>query len=818
MMRSPRFLRSAVCLFSVFLAKGASTQDLPIDGLALWLDASDLDGDGNEDDIAVGEPITEWVDKIEGLTFTNADEASRPIYDELVGEPAEGASGVFFDGTKSLAATDLADATFLTDAGEAFVVFESTFSGEGYLLSVDGGGFVAFVTFPDQDLGFVVQDTTAGNNYIGDNTFRSNNGRSHLASVSTDGFAWEFFASGVGPNPTGGLVGVNTGGWFGDTGAPIAVTLGSFTDGDGVPDPGGCCEFQGRIAEILVYDHVLDPAERAEVLAYMADRYGFEPPVCATPAGLTATSVEGFIELDWDDSPEDIDGFNVWRSATPGAPYDKINDALLTESDYLDDDVAIGDVFYYVVTCVSGGQEGGPSNEVIGTVADPCEDAILDGAPDVDGLRFWLDGSDIDADPATDNPPVGEPVTDWIDKICGIALSQVDSFYQPVVSELGENGAGSVLFDDDFLIALDVSPAWFDDPAGSIVVVYTQTNAGEAYGFEVADPATQGFISTVMFADQNGGFGMQSWRIDGTNNYVFDTTPTADGARHATIVNADGAIWDFYTDGAFDPGATGSLAGNNVGNWYGLLPNPSYISLGQYADGLAAPQTYDHKGHFAEILIFDHPLDSDERDEIWDYIDEKYGGEAQPCPAPSGLVATPAEIEIALDWNDVDCPNLEGYNVYRAEASGGPYQKLHTNPMADSTLTDEDISFDVTYYYVVTAVGAGGESGSSNEASAVVESDDEPIFHRGDADDSGALDLTDGVQILNWLFRGSGEPPCLDAADADNSGVADLTDAIRILNYLFIGGPAPVDPGPPGEGPCGTDDDGALGCVSYTSC
>ena len=33
------------------------------------------------------------------------------------------------------------------------------------------------------------------------------------------------------------------------------------------------------------------------------------------------------------------------------------------------------------------------------------------------GLRFWLDASDIDADPVTANPGEGEPIDQWIDKV-----------------------------------------------------------------------------------------------------------------------------------------------------------------------------------------------------------------------------------------------------------------------------------------------------------------------------------------------------------------------------------------------------------------
>lgn len=96
-----------------------------------------------------------------------------------------------------------------------------------------------------------------------------------------------------------------------------------------------------------------------------------------------------------------------------------------------------------------------------------------------------------------------------------------------------------------------------------------------------------------------------------------------------------------------------------------------------------------------------------------------------------------------------------------------------------------------------------------------------PVFHRGDANDTSLVDLTDGVFILNFLFSGGPVPPCLDAADSDDNGTIVLTDAVYVLNFLFSQGPPPPAPGPSGS-PCGEDptvdarED--LGCVDYEGC
>ncbi len=87
-------------------------------------------------------------------------------------------------------------------------------------------------------------------------------------------------------------------------------------------------------------------------------------------------------------------------------------------------------------------------------------------------------------------------------------------------------------------------------------------------------------------------------------------------------------------------------------------------------------------------------------------------------------------------------------------------------------------------------------------------------FRRGDADGSGVLDITDAIQVLNFLFTCREPCPplgCADAADADDNGVIEITDPVRILNFLFLAGlptptPGPlacgIDPGPDGLDPC----------------
>ncbi len=69
-------------------------------------------------------------------------------------------------------------------------------------------------------------------------------------------------------------------------------------------------------------------------------------------------------------------------------------------------------------------------------------------------------------------------------------------------------------------------------------------------------------------------------------------------------------------------------------------------------------------------------------------------------------------------------------------------------------------------------------------------------FIRADANNDGAVDMSDGIFVLDWLFRGGKAPPCLEAADANATRAVDIADGIYVFQGLFAGGPPPPFPFP----------------------
>ena len=85
-----------------------------------------------------------------------------------------------------------------------------------------------------------------------------------------------------------------------------------------------------------------------------------------------------------------------------------------------------------------------------------------------------------------------------------------------------------------------------------------------------------------------------------------------------------------------------------------------------------------------------------------------------PPPVPSGLTATPGNQQVSLSW--AASTGAASYNVKRGAVSGGPFTTV-SSPTATS-YNDPSLTNGTTYYYVVSAVNAGGESANSSQVSA----------------------------------------------------------------------------------------------------
>ena len=99
-----------------------------------------------------------------------------------------------------------------------------------------------------------------------------------------------------------------------------------------------------------------------------------------------------------------------------------------------------------------------------------------------------------------------------------------------------------------------------------------------------------------------------------------------------------------------------------------------------------------------------------------------------------------------------------------------------------------------------------------------------PLFRRGDANNDGGVDYTDGIWIIREQFYEGPESACAAAADANDDGNnGDLADAIYLIRFYLqpdLSAGDDLFPAPPAPFPnCGRDDDVSMeDCSGETNC
>ncbi len=81
---------------------------------------------------------------------------------------------------------------------------------------------------------------------------------------------------------------------------------------------------------------------------------------------------------------------------------------------------------------------------------------------------------------------------------------------------------------------------------------------------------------------------------------------------------------------------------------------------------------------------------------------------------PTNLKATPGDTQATLSWTA--STGASGYNIKRSNASGGPYGTVGSN-VSGVSFVNTGLTNGQAYYYVVSALGGGGESPNSAEVS-----------------------------------------------------------------------------------------------------
>ncbi len=228
----------------------------------------------------------------------------------------------------------------------------------------------------------------------------------------------------------------------------------------------------------------------------------------------------------------------------------------------------------------------------------------------------------------------------------------------------------------------------------SFWVKTTQTaGTGEWYnGAGLVDGDYPGVANDFGTALLGGKF---AFGIGNPDTTISSSVSINDGQWHQCVATRQEAtrLIKIYVDGVFQ---TSGYENQNTLNASSRLFFGAIASGGGYFNG-----------SLDDIKIFNCTLSDGEVYALYNSM------VAAPATAPVNLTATPSNALVQLNWWPAS--DATSYNVKRSLVSGGPYTTIAN--VGATAYTDTVVTNNHTYYYVVSAVNAAGESPHSVEAS-----------------------------------------------------------------------------------------------------
>jgi fibronectin type 3 domain-containing protein len=494
--------------------------------------------------------------------------------------------------------------------------------------------------------------------------------------------------------------------------------------------------FQGDVAEVLIYDRELTPAEYATVTEYLSTKYSIDsqpPPASppAVPVGVTATAGDATATVAWE-SVQDSVGYRVYRAGQAAGPYEIIADVVSTTTAYVDGGVVNGQTYHYAVSAYGAGGESAMSTSV--SVAP-------EGSPPPPPVGIPLDGLVLSLDASVLQVADGAAVSVWRSN-AGDADAVSSGGQAPVFVSSGIGGVPSVRFDgvDDYLSL----GAGFDDfTAGMSMFVVAQPS--------VLQPGSKLVALGNGAGQQNIGFG----RAGSSSGLQYFTTQSGGSFgwfdTSGGLVAGEAAVYSVSQAGGVpDSVVTASVRRDGVELGSGSVYVPpvatrgvNYIGKSYWSDGA-------FQGDVAEVLIYDRELTPAEYATVTEYLSTKYSIDSPPA-VPVGVTATAGDATATVAWESVQ--DSVGYRVYRAGQAAGPYEIIADVVSTTTAYVDGGVVNGQTYHYAVSAYGAGGESAMSTSVSATPE-DPAPVGIPLDglvlSLDASVLQVADGAAVSVW--------------------------------------------------------------------
>jgi alpha-tubulin suppressor-like RCC1 family protein len=753
----------------------ASGATLPMSGIKLWL-RGDLGVVSNVNNL-----VTTWTDESGNGNSATAGTSTAPL---AVGNAIGNKPALRFNGQNtSLSLPNLLQGA---TAVEAFVILRAASSSPSGNRGLWSFGSNYRNAYP-QSNGQIVDDFGSGDRY----TFSPNAPitEQHLYNVVSSSTEWTSRMNGA-VQFTYGSNGVGFWPW------PV---LGS----GGAVSGYGSTNFDGDIAEVLIYDHALTQSERNAVTAYCMGKYG-----------LLDSDADGIVDwkeaqlgtnpsnpdTDGDGMP---DGWEINHSLNPlanDAGIDSDGDTYTNLQEYQNgtdpSDYYNGAAFNMaavsgsgqfspagtwapqpLVAHVSNGSGaslvnapvtftvqsgGGLLSNISGGATSGSVTVLTDSFGDA--RAYYREGNTPDIAGAI-RAQAGIMAVSKVTFITSTADIPLDSIKLWLNAEAGVVASGGNVTawadqsgsDNNALCNSGHNPIYISNAIAGRPAIAFYWNPTNWYATSMAGPLSLGSNTSVFAAASV--FGYSTGSVVSNDKHI--SFGNDDSGNFATYYG-NGASWNNTQSHSLQlPANTFNILeslNGSVENAYvnGILldsrPNPMTAFSNGYSLGR------DLTGYIAEVLVYDRPLTDAERIRVESYFNRRYNIVPAPPAAPANLTGVVTSSTAAtLSWNAQ--PGVL-FKIERKTGSNGTYSQIAATTQSGITsFVDTAFTAGPQYIYRIRATNMVGDSNYSNWVL---------VSTAPDADENGLLD--------QWELTYFGHIGIDPAGDADNDGFTNLQE------------------------------------------
>lgn len=453
------------------------------------------------------------------------------------------------------------------------------------------------------------------------------------------------------------------------------------------------------------------------------------------PAGLNANAGNQFVALSWDAS-FGASGYKVKRAEASGGPYAVVAENV-TAIHWTDSTVINGKTYHYVVTAFSSKGESGASMQVSATPsAIPEPPASLSANPGNGCVSLFWPAShgatsySVKRAIASGGPYTvlasGVTTTTWLDSG---ATNGSEWFYVVTASnatgESASSPTASALPDTTKL-----PPPWSkQDIGGPTLAGGAAYNAGTftaaASGADIGGTSDQFHfihqptagnctiivritsLQNVNTLAKAGIMIRQSLDANAKNAFLCVTPTTTNGIRFQNRTSAGGATATSHT-------RTGTSS--SIPRWLRLVRSGDTFTASRSSNGTSWTTMGSATVSMTGTVYVGLALASHNNAQTTSATFSNLTLTLATPAVPAGLAVTTANSQTVLAWNASS--DATSYSVKRSSTSGGPYTAIASGITAAS-FADATVTAGNTYFYVVSASNATGESGNSAEAGAM---------------------------------------------------------------------------------------------------